>query len=359
VKVAVREDVASALPLMENVLRDGRALAADYPLVFGGARSGGVVTATDAGEVLSTCAFLERTILFQNGTAKIGLIGSVSTAEAARGRGLASSVLECAENELRESGCLFSFLWADSPEFYAKRGYLPLGSERDYELPTSLAGRLPVYEDVREATAGDFAGMHSLYSKHRQRADRTPLESAALFPTPGMRVFVARAASKVEAYICFGRGDDLPGVVHEWAGETQAVLGCLRHLLEAEGRANAAATVFLMSPSEALPVTEQLDALGACSATGVLGMGKLLNLAAVAAEIAMASDVGITWRTTDSGACVMTNGACEIELSAREMSRMLLPAAGEREQIARVEEHLGARLNGLPWAPFLWGLDSI
>ena len=46
--------------LMRSVLRDGAEIAGEYPLVFDKRFDGGVVTAGDEANIVSTCAVLSR-----------------------------------------------------------------------------------------------------------------------------------------------------------------------------------------------------------------------------------------------------------------------------------------------------------
>ena len=358
-KIAVREDSNSALPLMEAALRKGTALAPDYPLVFSDAGSGRVVVAEERGEVLSTCALLERELRYGTGSIQVGLIGSVSTAVAARGRGLASAVLECAESELRSRGCLISMLWADAPEFYAARGYSPIGAERDYVLDLALAAELPRLDAVRAAGPGDYQRMHDLYAAHPQRVQRSADESALLFATPGMRSLVCDRSQGGTAYVCLGRGGDLAGVVHEWAGDADSVLACLRSLLESAASEGSTEPLFLLSPNAPNEVCDRLDSLGAASALGVLSMGKLLDVEGAADLLVQACDDALDWRIAEDGSCLLSSRAHRARLSHEQWLATLFPARGDLSWIRSLEAALETRFKGLPWSAFLWGLDSI
>lgn len=344
---------------MEEALRGGAAIAPDYPLVFSPQGSGEVIVASEGAEVLSTCALLERDLLYPGGSIRVGLIGSVSTAEHARGRGLASAVLEHAEGVLRQRGCLFALLWADAPEFYIYRGYGALGSERDYALTTSLVQGLPSSEFVRVATADDHETLHELYQTQELRVGRSAVESAMLYRTPGMQVLVAAPEGVPAAYLCQGRGGDLQGVVHEWAGAPQGVLSCLRSLLEHRRAVGDESPLFLMSPDVPNAVTAHLDRLSAPNAPGALGMGKLLDCERAAESVALASTEPLEWELQASGSCLLRVGTHRAELTPESLASLLMPARGDRSWIRSVESKLATRLVGLPWDSFLWGLDSI
>lgn len=358
-KIAVRRDVHSALPLMERVLRAGGELALEYPLVFHEAGRGRVIVAEEGGEVWSSCAVLERELLAGEVVLRAGLIGSVATAAERRCEGLASAVLERAEEELRARGCLISLLWADSSEYYEARGYRPLGAERDFLLSPELVASLPSSSAVRAACPDDYDEMHELYTGHTQRVLRSPEESCVLFQAPGMEVLVRAVADEVLAYTCRGRGQDLAQVVHEWGGETRSVLACLRASLEHAWRTAPGTDQFLMCPQGRSGVSRRLEELGARSAVGILGMGKLLDVAGAAALLVGAADTALDWEMDGDGIRICGAADRAAQLTGTDLLGVLLPACARREPLRLLEQRLATRFNGLPFEPFVWGLDSI
>ena len=232
--VAVTQQDACALELMERVLRNGNSLAPEYPLVFGDEAPGRLVVCEENGEVRSTCAILDRDLVTAHASIRAGMIGSVSTHPDHRGKGYASRVLDQAEDELRESGCMFSLLWADDPAFYAKRGYVEIGAENDFLLDVSSLSKLPPCDDVRPIEERDIQQVHSLYARHPERVERTAQETASLIFSPGMEVLVRENAGQVVGYSCLGRGDDMRGVIHEWGGRPEDLRLYLAYFDEVE-----------------------------------------------------------------------------------------------------------------------------
>jgi GNAT superfamily N-acetyltransferase len=363
-RVEVSDDTASALALMEFVLSDGRPLAREYPQVFAPDASGRVVVAQDDGHVRSACAILPRVLVFPDGLGerrelKVGLIGSVSTHADCRRQGLASSVLDLAERELKEAGCLLSMLWADDPSFYEARGYQPIGLEVDYVLEKTLCSQLPAPTQVRSALHGDFLRLHQLYMTQDRRMDRTREESAALFSTPGMQIFVHNDGMGPSAYACLGRGHDLDGVVHEWAGEAEGVLACLRAHMESDSLREAGSPLFLMAAPGDQGVTCRLEELGAMCAPGVLGLGKILDIEGAGTLLAECCSVPLSFKQNRRGNMEVRHGSHSSEVSPTQWLELFLPAKGRCERLERIETQLNTRFASLPWAPFLWGLDSI
>jgi len=344
---------------MERVLREGATLAPEFPLVFGSNCSGRAVVAEENGAVWSSCAVLVRNLSVRGAPLRVGLIGSVATAVERRGRGLASAVLARAEEFLLGRGCTISLLWADSPEYYQRRGYRPVGAERDFLLTDEIAAKLPSSEDVREAEPADYEGMHALYTHHSQRVLRSMDETAALLGTPGMEVLVHSCGGKAQAYTCRGRGQDLAHVIHEWAGEPDAVLACIHASLERDGELPDGSGVFLMSPHGANEVSDHLRDLGIPSAVGILGMGKLLDVERAATLLVEAAASSLGWELDDRGGCLLKTRGRTAELTGGELLEILLPAAGRREPLEELERRLQTSFGGLPLDVFVWGLDSI
>ncbi|MEM7518028.1 MAG: GNAT family N-acetyltransferase, partial [Planctomycetota bacterium] len=120
--ITIKDACSNAQSLMERVMRDGESLEPEYPLIFREEMAGRVVSVEAKGKVRSACGILARDLLMPTAKLRAGMIGSVSTDPDHRRQGLASRLLDAAEDGLREEGCLFALLWADDPVFYEKRG---------------------------------------------------------------------------------------------------------------------------------------------------------------------------------------------------------------------------------------------
>ena len=118
---------SDALPLLREVWGAERDLVGEYPLVFGdGPRFHGAfgrVLGITAGErVAAALGYLERDLITPFGELRVALLGSVTTAPAWRGRGLASALLAEAEEWARRSGCVATFLWPTDGRVYSNAG---------------------------------------------------------------------------------------------------------------------------------------------------------------------------------------------------------------------------------------------
>jgi GNAT superfamily N-acetyltransferase len=353
----ITEPTLAAESLMRNVLRGGRPIAEEYPLVFGAGAPGRVVSIGDADEVVSSCAILRRECVLPGGGFSAGLIGSVVTDPRHRGEGLAAEVLASAEAELAAQGCALALLWADDAAFYADKGYVPIGTELDYLVTPDLLPLLPDPDGVRAATADDHAAIHALYETHPERVERTAAETAQLLAGPGVEALVRTRDGAVIAYTCVGRGEDLQSVVHEWAGIAEDVLACVRAHLEAR-LATVQPNLFIMVPPTCKGLVHYFDITRTPGALGVLGMAKLLDRGAARDLLARYLPDGVS-ATVRGAEVVLAGPAGAVPMADDELLLALVAPKGDRQVLEVLERELGAQLGALPLTPFLWGFDSI
>ncbi len=277
-KLTLESHAGESAELMRSVLRPNGELRTEYPLVFDERGEGRLLSLLEGGRVVSTCAIIERSLICPEGETRVGFIGSVVTHPEARGRGYASKLLEYAENTLRDAGCEHALLWANDPVFYGRRGYALDGHEVDF-LVDRTVGSFPVTDvNVRPLRAEESEAIHGLYSEHESRVSRSTAETALLLGCPKMTVLVAEQRGEAISYLCFGRGADLEGVAHEWAGGVDGVMACLAKLLTENE------SVFVMAPGDPGLLGDRLDAIGAIKAHGRLGMSKPLGARAALPE---------------------------------------------------------------------------
>ena len=354
----VKEKRASALAMIQQVHPDAANLVEEYPLVFQEGHAGRVLTLGSGNQVDSACAILVRDFLVQDMRIPGGLIGSVSTAEDKRNTGLASRILELAEEELRREGCIFALLWADVPEFYCQRGYGPIGAEDDFVISDIVAEGFPSPHGARPATAGDTAAIHGLYEEHTLRVDRTEDETRVLLGCPGMRTLVLERDGAVVAYTCLGRVRDLADAIHEWGGESSHVLALVRaHSEERRAQGNHEG-LFLMAPPAGNDLTYRLTISGAISRRGVLGLGKILNREGAGRLLADRLGAGGQVEVQAEG-YYLTGPDDEGLLDEDAMIAILFSCPEAQSAVTELLKRFGLTQAKLPVHPFAWGLDSI
>lgn len=349
---------ARALALMDPILRPGSAVAPEFPLVFGPDARGWVVVSETEGEDASACAGVVRELVAGPERFACAFFGSVVTAEAHRGRGLARHTLEAAEDRAREEGAALAFLWADDAEVYASMGWRPAGTEYDYRLDDNQRTFLPDAEGVRAARPEDAEAIHALYCRHEQRVARTLAEQRQLLAVPGVTTLVREVEGQVKAYGCVGRGADLQGVLHEWGGDGVEVLHVLAGHLDLRDDEGLDEDLFLMLPSGATGLLEYLSLTRCPGARGVLGLAKVLCLDAATELLGRHLPSGVE-ACVEGATVALRRGGRSISLDADALLDLFLPPAGEGRTQRKVERRLGVTLASLPLAPFVWGLDSI
>lgn len=350
-----------ARALMERVHRGGDSLAGEYPLVFADGCPGDFVTVLEDGELRAACAVLVRDLLVAGESLRVGLIGSVATEPAHRGRGFGGRLLEAAERRLAEEGCLAAFLWADEAAFYTRRGWREAGCETVHALCDDGAPELPApgAAVVRAAAGDDAAALQRLYCTHAARVDRTLEETCALLAGPEIVTLVLERGHDIDAYACLGRGADLARCVHEWAGPPEDVLALVREHHARLVAAGAPGAVFLMGPGHATRVRARLDELGAPPVTGILALGKLLDPPGAAERIRNAAHGTLDVRIERDDGATLVGPKGQAELDTADLFELLFAARGERTAAEACERATGATLPDLPLPVYLWGLDSI
>ncbi len=357
----IKADMQPALALMDRVLRESESISAEYPLIFAEGFPGRAVSLGSDDGARSACSILIRDLVSPMGQIRVGLIGSVVTDPEFRGKGLATKVLEAAEQQLANMGASIAILWADDPRFYFARGYRPIGSEDDFAITHELVKGLPKARNARPVAERDAGAIHALYRQHPWRVERNPRETAALLDCPKMTSLVCERDGKVTAYACLGRGEDLGGVIHEWGGDISDVLSLVRALVEE----NSTATdiTYLIAPSSEEALHARFEAIGLRPSRGILGLGKIIDRERATRDLSdhMQGELELSFDPDAPEAeqvkLVTPNGAAE--LNDDTLLVLLLSSKGEREEIEDFGAAFGIDVNGLPIEPFLWGLDSI
>lgn len=348
-----------ALRLMERVLRDGGELADEYPTVFGPRATGEVVAIEEDGDARSACAVLVRELVLPQARVRVGLVGSVATDPRWRGRGLATRVLELAQQRLAQEGCVVAILWADDASFYRMRGWAEFGAEIDFVFGREQASKLPAKHGIRRSAPDDEPAIHRLYSRHRQRVERTLDETRVLLRVRGMETLVIHEDRDVRAYACLGRGKDFADTIHEWGGPIEDVLALVRAHVER----GSAETTFLLSPTGAHDLHAAARAAGARELRGILGLGKTLDPAAIAellSELLRPSvRVHLESENGEPSRIALASSTGRVRLRGADALQILMPARGECARIGELERALDVTLRRLPLEPFVWGLDSI
>jgi GNAT superfamily N-acetyltransferase len=376
---------AAARALLERVLSGAGASVApgtmerEQPLVFDPRFRGELLAVEEHGETRAACTLLVREFVIEDERVRGGLIGSVATDPEHRSRGHATRLLQAAEGRLRDQGCLFALLWADDEGFYARRGWQRIGAELDFCVTRGVLPQLPRPAGIRAARPSDFEALHALYSRHPVRIERSAEESAALYGCPDMRTLVLERERRVQAYACQGRGRDLRGVVHEWAGSASDVAALVRRHFElsfALGQSSDDA-LWVMAPPSALELLATLSSAGAEAAPGILGLGKLLDrrsaadllqrrVAPAGGRVLLEPPAALPFpapdeppRPEDERPFRVQGPERSTRLGDAGVLALLFPTPALRPAAEETLRDLGLARARLPLEPYAFGLDSI
>src|SRR5690606_19609244 len=290
--------------------------------------------------------------------AVVGLIGLVYTDPDFRGRGLARACVAAAARRLAASGALAVLLWTDLDALYAPLGFGRAGREWILALDPAICAAARAGAGAPLAVGppapADWPLLERLAAARPSRAERPPGALARLAAAPDCTTRVARRAGRPVAYACAGRGADLRGCVHEWAGEPDATLVCV------EALARAGARRWLAGPGDD-PAAARLRAAGADAHAGDFALAWLPDPAALLAHVAgdVPALAGVRL-AADGAGYRLVGGRGAVALSAAEARAWLLgperPPAAARALAA--SEWLALR-ERLPWPLALSGFDSV
>lgn len=357
----VETATARLLTLLGSVLRPGDpvSLAAEQPAIFGPAATGHICSIESGDEIVAGAACVARTLSTPRGRMKIGLIGSVATDPSARKQGHGAAAVDACEQYLLHQGCSTVLLWADVPDFYQKRGYIFAGTEYLFSLPP-LDGWTS-NGSVERYQSDDLHSVEGIRIRESAHSDRPRAESALHYESAGTEVYVYRPAAsdnitnRITAYAAFGRGGDLAGTVHEFGGSVAGIISILQQIIQI----HQLESLLIIVNTHRADLIEILESCGIERQTGVLGMVKCLDLAALAGELHKKLPEGTKVEISERNTIFSYNNKT-MTLSETELLRAVIGDGGRREVLQSVETALEIPvIINLPIEPGFGGFDSI
>ena len=206
-------------------------LLQEFPLLIGASNRGRRFVLEEEGRIVAHAAW--RPLILRSGAERLlaAGIGLVTTHRTCRGRGYATRVVQHCLEQAREMGAELALLFAAPRSLYRRLGFVPAGRERLIRLEAGGAGA-----KLRRAGTGDATELLRLLERHPFRVERTPADFETLLSIPDTHAYVLERDGRPRAYCVEGKGRDLRGVVHEWAGEPAEVERLLRALVTQRGR---------------------------------------------------------------------------------------------------------------------------
>jgi len=220
-------------------------LIEEFPLLVGPCNRSRRIVLEEDGRVIAHAAWRPLRLLSREERLLAAGIGLVTTHRARRGRGYATRVVLSCLERAKESGADLALLFAPERGLYRRLGFVPAGRERVTRVDPGLGGA-----ELRLGDARDALELLHLLERHPVRIERTLSHFETLLRVPGAHTYVLERDGHPSAYCVEGKGRDLGGVVHEWAGEPSDVECLLRGLARRLGR-----SLCVLSPeSEPAPV---------------------------------------------------------------------------------------------------------
>lgn len=376
------EERSRILAWLDTGLRPGRPgrLEREYPACFALASPALPIVAWAGTQPAAFCLLLPTRFSLARGTLRAGLISLVYTDPRFRGRGLARRVVGQAIAEARAAGLGLCLLWSEPAlgEFYWAQGFTRAGSENLLALdastlaaaladsggPDPLLSRSVEIDSARSSDWPSIGALRSARTCHVALAGN----GADWLGIPDLEIRVARRRNSVVGFAMRGRGDDFPGVVHEWGGETEAVLRCCAALLPPEDGAG----LLLLSPRETSSLTWRLRLAGARVVHGPLAWMQVASEAALALDLASVVPelAGISLTSHGAHTCggtrlrvANTKTGLTCEVAAGDWLEAVFgadePRSGANACPALSSVLPPAAVSKLPLPFFVWGLESI
>jgi predicted N-acetyltransferase YhbS len=337
----------------------------EYPLAFDPKNQHNIRIITDETGIVSH-AVLKPTILkTPYAIFNAGMIGSVMTDPRFRNQGLSANLIENCLDQARVLRCDFAILWTDLFEFYRKFGFELAGCEislilNDNFKPSHRRSDLKIIEGKQI----DPNAIMRLFHLHSTHSLRTAEDIKKFLNIPNSRIYTAwNANNQMEAYAIEGKGVDLQGYVHEWGGNTSALIELFQHIREEQKK-----EIIVMVPSQSKNLLRQCTEAGAQRFEGILGMIKIIdkkNLARKTQKIARRmgiQDFAIEVHTDENGIEVLYFGTSEGMYKTDSEADMVQLFFGPQKpsEIYPFSEVAAEKLNRvLPLPIWVWGWDSI
>ena len=337
----------------------------DFPQLYKPSNINHLWVASDAGKVAAHAGFYPSLMRVEALPLPVAGIGGVYTDEAFQGQGLATSLInKCCEGAQKE-GAALAFLWSDKHEFYKKQNFHLVGRQWTITFKPELAPVLRALGEraeipaaalrVSEEVSGELLRQsHELQDIFPIGIARSAEEHALYLDSGASRVVSAWAGNQLAAYFVIGKGRDLQGYIHEWAGAEGALSHLMAQCLEDFGH-----PLSLLSPQfmpDEVPWIYSLDKAGVPMTAEYLALVRILDFVKLRklthdfmARIGL-SPADLVMEELGEGYSVSWRGKTPLALDDSGLLRLLfgpdLPADSELQAF-------------LPMRLWYWGMDSV
>ncbi len=237
-------------------------IAREFPLLVGERNRGRSFVLREREAIVSHAAWRPLELLAGARRISAAGIGLVTTATGRRGRGLAAKLIDACLEAAAGEGAELALLFGTPSGLYARAGFVLAGRERVLRVePAPDAKRA----GIRCGQPQDAACLLPLLEEHPLRVSRRLAEFQTQLGIPNTELYVLEQGDSVAAYCVLGKGRDLRGVIHEWAGAAQALASLIHSVASLRGE-----PLWVIGPEALAPPLEASGGLGGLAMFRVL-----------------------------------------------------------------------------------------
>ena len=214
---------------------DGLSTAEDMPLVAAPNAPSRRLVVHEEGRVRSHGALHIQPYVLDGLEVMVGVIGAVATDPDHRGRGYASQIVRGLLDVARSETLDIVVLWADTPAWYERFGFVLAGRENLFDIPRDLLPPTSSIHEVRLARKRDRRIIRELHDREVSRTARTSAIWRSHFDLPLTDWYVVERHGRPAAYGVVGKGRDLTGCLHEFGGPESLLVPLISGILASRG----------------------------------------------------------------------------------------------------------------------------
>jgi N-acetylglutamate synthase-like GNAT family acetyltransferase len=332
----------------------------EYPLAFDPQNSHNIRILRDEDGIVSHAVLKPTIMKTPYAVFNVCMIGSVITDPRLRNQGLSTQVVEdCIDQAIAMKSDVV-VLWTDLFDFYKKFGFELAGTEVSLIINKTFKPEKRRNDiKIMESPKVDPQALLRLYNLHSITSQRTVNDIKKYLQIPNSRVFTAwNKKGQMEAYAIEGKGVDLQGYIHEWGGNTSALVEIFCHVQSHQNR-----EIVVITPPQCKNLIRQCTDAGASSFEGILAMVKILDKAGLARKAQrIARRMGLTDFAIEMHNDTLYFGTSEGVYKTDSEADMVHLFFGPQKpsEMYPFSEATNAKLNKLlPLPCWVWGWDSI
>lgn len=255
-------------------------ISSEYPTALTANNIHNMSIITEDEKIISHAVLKTLVIKTPHAIFKVGAIGSVVTHPDHRQKGHSTKNINYCIEMAQKQECDMVILWTDQFDFYRKMGFELAGFDYSFIIEDSK----PVAnKDLRfvDGNNVDPAALLKLYSQHTVHPVRTQEDFRNYLKIPNSNLYTAWSPNnQLLAYAVEGKGADLINYIHEWAGQTDALIDLFMHIRNVKN-----SPITIMTPSHSKNLRTKLSTVADVSHQGFLGMIKIVNPSALLNKI--------------------------------------------------------------------------